>query len=133
MNVHNDRVKRCTESSSQDALFVIKRGHVKPQKHVAVGIAVKSMTGSKQLVTILNRLGHCINYSQVEELETSLASSIIEKQKACPEGTVPGVAMGLAFDNFDELTNTLSGSDTLMIRWGFCIKASPNMRLLDNH
>ena len=83
------------------------------------------MTGSKQLVTILNRLGHCINYYQVEELETSLASSIIEKQKACPEGTVPGVAMGLAFDNFDELTNTLSGSDTLHDTMGILYQSKP--------
>ena len=107
------RVRRCSESTSQDALFVVGRGNVKPKKHVALGITVKSMTGRKQLVTMLNRFGHCLNYSAVEELETAVGYAIHEKEQTCPDGTVPNLPMGVAFDNFDELSNTLSGADTL--------------------
>ena len=110
---HTERVRRCSESTSLDALFVVVRENVKPKKHVALGIAVKSMTGSKQLVTMLNRFGHCLNYSAVEELETAVGYAIHEKEQTCPDGTVPNLPMGVAFDNFDELSNTLSGADTL--------------------
>ena len=71
------------------------------------------MTGSKKVVTMLNRLGHCVNYNYIEELETAIGSSIENKKDGCPDGTVRNLPMGLAFDNYDELTNTLSGSDTL--------------------
>ena len=97
---------------------------MKPKKHVTLGIAVKSMTGSKQLVTMLNRFGHCLNYSAVEERETAVGYAIHEKEETCPmkkNGTVPNLPMGVAFDNFDELSNTLSGADTLHDTMGIFI------------
>lgn len=110
---HTARTQRWAESSSQDALFAIRKGHVKPKKHIALGMAVKGMTGSKKLVSILNRFGHCLNYNCLEEMETSIASAIQEREVACPEGTVQDLPFGVAFDNFDEFTETLSGCDTL--------------------
>ena len=93
--------------------FAIRKGLVKPKKHIALGMAVKGMTGSKNLVSILNRFGHCLNYNCLEELETAIGSAIQDREVACPEGTVQDLPFGVAFDNFDELTETLSGSDTL--------------------
>lgn len=58
-------------------------------------------------------MGQSINYHAVEEIETNLAHAILDRQLNCPAGTVSGVMCGLAFDNYDELTHTLSGSDTL--------------------
>ena len=52
------------------------RGLVKPQKHLLLGLGVKSMTGSKKVLNILNRLGHCISYTTEEEIETELALNI---------------------------------------------------------
>ena len=87
---------------------------MKRKKHIALGIAVKGITGSKNLVSILNRFGHCLNYNCLEELETAIGSAIQDREAACPEGTVQDLPFGVAFDNFDELTETLSGSDTLL-------------------
>ena len=47
-----------------------------------------------------------IKYTCIEELETAIGSAIEIKQKACPDSTVRLMPMGLAFDNYDELSNT---------------------------
>ena len=78
-----------------------------------MGMSMKSLTGSKKILTLLNRMGHCLNYHAIEEIETDLAQSILNRKLNCPDGTVAGVPCGLAFDNYDELTHTLSGAATL--------------------
>ena len=110
---YSETVKRRSDSLSQDALFSVQHGNLKPKKHILMGMSMKSMTGSKKIITMLNRMGHSINYHAVEEIETDLAYAILDRKEACPAGSVPGVPCGLAFDNYDELTNTLSGADTL--------------------
>uniref|UniRef100_UPI00358F9BFB uncharacterized protein isoform X2 n=1 Tax=Myxine glutinosa TaxID=7769 RepID=UPI00358F9BFB len=121
-------IKRCIDSTSQDALFVVQRGRAKPAKHVTLGMAIRSVTGSKKLVQVLNRFGHCLNYSCLEELETATAEAIQERKDACPENTLPGLPTGLAFDNFDEMTQTLSGSNTLHDTMGILYQNLPGDR-----
>ena len=52
---------RRADSCSQDALFNV-HGHIKPAKLITLGMTVKSMIESRKLITVLNRLGHCVNY-----------------------------------------------------------------------
>ena len=91
------------------------RGLVKPQKHLLLGLGVKSMTGSKKVLNILNRLGHCISYTTAEEIETELALNIAKRNSATPDGLlkIANLSTGLAFDNYDEVTETLDGSNSL--------------------
>lgn len=110
---HSESVKRRSDSFSQDVLFSVHKGTLKPRKHTMMGLTLKSQTGSRKIVTMLNRMGHSLNYHAVEELETELAYGILERKKTCPAGTLPGIPCGLAFDNYDELTHTLSGTETL--------------------
>ena len=35
-------------------------------------MAIKSLTGSRKLVDLLSKLGHCASYSTIEEQETEL-------------------------------------------------------------
>lgn len=49
----------------------------------------------------------------MEELEATLGKAILEKQQVCPEGTVANMVMGLAFDNYGELSDSLSGANTI--------------------
>ena len=44
-----------------------------PPKHVAIGMVVHLLTRSEELLTTLNRLGHCIALTQVLEIDTVLA------------------------------------------------------------
>ena len=109
---YSDSVMHRSDSLSQDALFLVKNGNLKPRKHILMGLSLKSLTGSKKILSILNRMGHSITYHAVEEIETNLAYDILNRQSNCPAGTVSGVPCGLAFDNYNELTHILSGSDT---------------------
>ena len=106
---------RLIDSSCEDVIFNITRGHIKPQKHLLLGMGIKSLTGSKKVVNILNRMGHSISYHVAEELETELAMSIEGKDKVAPDGVIlrPGLSTGMAFDNYDENMETLSGANTL--------------------
>ena len=67
-----ERRKRKIKPISQDVVFSTTSGIKKPSKHLQLGLAIKSLTGSRKVVEILNRMGHCVNYSTVEELETEL-------------------------------------------------------------
>ena len=80
------------------------------------------MTGSRKIVEILNRLGHCINYHITEEIETELAFDIASKSQETRDNIkrTKGLATGLAWDNHDEITETLSGSDSLHETVGIC-------------
>jgi hypothetical protein len=127
----SDSVQRKIESSCQDAVFNVDNGTRKTRKQILLAMAVKSMTGSKQLVTILNRLGNVISYSKVEEIETSLAASILERKESCPPG-VSGESgvVGLAFDNYEELCYTLSGANTLHDTMGILYCSSKNKAVM---
>ena len=110
---YSPKLKRRALSSCHDAIFISQHGKVKSVKQIVLGMAVKSMTGSRKLVDMLNRYGHIVSYHTIEEIETSLGENILNMDQTCPEGTVPDQVCGLAFDNFDEIPETLSGAGTL--------------------
>jgi len=64
----------------------------------------------------------------LEELETVTGEGIQDRKQACPEDTWPGLPMRFVFDNFDEMTQTLSGNNTLHDTMGILYK-----NLLDDH
>ena len=54
---------------SEDAVFAATAGLKKPQKHLMIGIALKSLTSSRKVIEVMNRLGHCVNYHTIEGVE----------------------------------------------------------------
>ena len=48
-------------------LYVTTRARIKPGKHLCMGLALKSMTGSQKVVEILNRFGHSVGYHTKDE------------------------------------------------------------------
>lgn len=78
-----------------------------------LGLGVKSLTGSRKMLAIINCFGHTVNYHSAEELEIELALAQRESGQVCPEGSRKDCVMGLFFDNYDELTHTLSGAESL--------------------
>ena len=61
---------------SSDAVFNVSPGSIKPWKHTALGLEFLSLTGFKLVIQILNRLGHCISYSNAKGFETEFAYSV---------------------------------------------------------
>ena len=60
---------RRVKSVSEDAMFAATSSLKKLSKHLQLGMAIKVVTGSRNGVDILNRLGHCPSYSTIKELQ----------------------------------------------------------------
>ena len=105
-------VHRIVLSLCQDLIHAVSRGRIKTPKHVVLPMTVKSLTGNVELITILNRFGHGLSYSQIEEVETALAETQIAKQGNgvfVPSACHPNVSGVLCWDNNDLQEETLSG------------------------
>lgn len=96
-------------------IYTMSNGHVKPSLCLSLGLVMKSLTGSRKCLNILNRMGFCISYTVAAELETELAYSCSSEERILPHGLIPcqNLRTHLAFDNFDRFVETSSGKDTL--------------------
>ena len=91
------------KSISEDVVFATISVRRRPAKHLQIGMAIKSLTGRKKVVTMLNRLGHGINWNGIEELETVLTYNCSNANQITPAGmsNEKSCSTGLAFDNYD--------------------------------
>lgn len=110
------RVNRFIYSVYQDCLFAVSGGFCATAKHILLPWAVKTLTGNVEVIKLLNRLGHGVSYSKLEEIETELCLQKLqsgdEMGLILPSNIYPGVPTTLAFDNIDRLEETLSGGGT---------------------
>ena len=70
---------------AQNVLYCATKGRVKPSKHPCLGLEMKSLTGSRKVVEILNRFGHSVSYNVAEGIEIEVASSISDKEQMVPD------------------------------------------------
>lgn len=111
----NERKDIKIDSICSSIIYSMTNGTVKPSTSLSLGLVTKSVTGSRKMVEILNRLGHCVSYNVVEELETELAYGSSAHEHILPYGLInnPNLRTHVAFDNFDKFVETSSGKDTL--------------------
>ena len=78
-------------------------------------MVMKSLTGSQKAIEILNRLGHCVSYNLVEEIETELTYAVNEKDNISASGMNmdANACTGLAFNNYDRSAETIKLDDTI--------------------
>ena len=112
------RVKMLLESFSQDLIYAVTCGKTKPPKQILLSYGVKSLTGNVEVIRMLNRFGHGVSYSQLEENDTALCLQKIAanlNQTTILPGTIqPYVFTNLAWDNIDRLEETLTGGGTIL-------------------
>ena len=100
----------------QDIVHTSTRCQIRTPKHVGLGITVHHLTGSKQLVTLLNKMGHCCSYNDFELITTSLAREISARSEPhgliVPSNLFPGVFVQFAAGNNDLNEDTLDGKHT---------------------
>ena len=60
-------------SIGQDLAYCVNNGRLKAPKHISLPMAVKQITGSTKVVTLLNRFGHGISESELAEYESAMA------------------------------------------------------------
>ena len=63
---------------AHDLIHGITPGCIKMTKHVGLPLAVKDITSSRKVVTLLNRYGLGLSVSQVQEAEASMAQELLE-------------------------------------------------------
>ncbi|CAH2109149.1 unnamed protein product [Euphydryas editha] len=103
------------KSLCSDIIYITTKGRVKPSKHLKLALAMKSLTSSRKVISILNKYGHTIGYNLTEEIETEMTHTAHEDSKMIPSGIDPVSERSthVAFDNFDRFVDTSSGKDTL--------------------
>lgn len=110
------RVTILKQSFSQDLIYAVTNGQQKTPKHILLPYAVKTLTGNVEIIKILNRLGHGVSYSQLEENDTALClqklAATPNRQVVLPSNIQPHIFTNLAWDNIDRLEETLTGKGT---------------------
>ena len=98
------RKKRRIRSTNEDVIFATTSGQKIQAKYLQIGHAMKSLTGSKKVIEILNRLGHSVGYNTIEEVETELTLTFdgTKEKRLTPDGMIldPELGTFLSFDNF---------------------------------
>ena len=108
----SERVRLLSTSFVNDLVYAVSCGKNKPPKQILLPFDVRSLTGNVELIHTLNRLGHSISYSQVEEIDTALCLQKLALsgcEVALPRNIQPSVFTTLAWDNIDRLEETISG------------------------
>jgi len=112
----NETDERRIVMTCQDIVHCTSHARVKLPKHISLAIAVRHLKGSKQLITLLNRMGHCSSYEEVEMVDTSLATEILAKADqtgvTIPSNILPGGFIQMAADNNDINEETIDGKNT---------------------
>ncbi|MES9884476.1 MAG: hypothetical protein ABW185_26830 [Sedimenticola sp.] len=97
---------------AQNILFA-KTGKRTPQ-HVGLAVYIYHKTRSREIITVLNKLGLCISYNDLHRTLTSVALEVTEKCSVdnvfIPANIMPGNFTQYAIDNLDFSECTLDGS-----------------------
>ena len=101
------------KSMSEDAVFAATTGLKKPQKHLMLGIALKSLTGSRKVIEIMNRLRHCASYHAIKEVETEATLESTKRNLVTPLGMKPRCETDVAWNSFDRFVETITGKETV--------------------
>ena len=118
----SSRKSRFVESSASDAMYSCSGGKILPGKHLSLGFTVKALPGSKNVVTLMNRYGHCGSSETIRRINMSLEATINDNKNVVPTGIrkLPFLSTGTAWNNFDINRETSSGKDTIHHTYGIC-------------
>lgn len=112
-------------SICQDIVYLASKGRRQTPKSLCLGLTVRHLTGSSQIVSLLNRLGHCASWDTVVSLDSSLAQlQLVEGRDKIPKGFSKKVPTILVWDNIVFLEETLSGRGTTHHTNGIMLQSS---------
>lgn len=99
-------------SICQDVIYLQSRGRSMMPKHVALGMTLRHMTGSSNIIGLVNGLGHCTSHTTVLEHDSALATLQLQQGKLVPDGFAKSLHTTLVWDNNDFTEETLTGQGT---------------------
>lgn len=65
---------------TQDILHISSGVKKNMPKNVTLTLSIKNSLQSKEFITVLNRLGHCISFDLVLRIETTWEESLLNEQ-----------------------------------------------------
>lgn len=114
---HNANNLRKAQFMSEDLIYNVHRGRVKPARQLTTGIVLNNLTSSRKIVTIANKLGVSCSYNVVEGVQTAMAYNISKSGRVCPPEILlrDDRKVVVAFDNFDRFVDSkkCAGKETL--------------------
>ena len=126
------RTCRPFNSIGQDICRAVANWEWELPNHVVIGMARRHMFRSAELIAMLNRLGHCENYSFLWELKTNLAVAVFNELSLLPPGVVLNPScvslFHSDFDNFDVFINELFGTGSVHRAQSLRMLAEPNLQ-----
>lgn len=87
----------------------------KTAKHVALAECIHHLTRSRHIITMLNRLGHCVSYSVMEGIDDGMYQSLLSNDEVIlPSNIIKDSSLYAhgSIDNNDFQEETLSGQGT---------------------
>jgi len=123
-SVHStDKTLRLANSFAEDISSAATQGKWKLPKHLLLAETLHNF-GSSDLVTILNRYGHCQSYPLALELETAFANQVQLQDCLLPSNIIPdnNKVCNICSDNFDVLEETPSGAGTTHTTHGIVVQ-----------
>ncbi|KAL5013682.1 hypothetical protein ScPMuIL_007952 [Solemya velum] len=120
------QTNRLVSFIGQDICRAVTNGEWKMPKHILVCMTLRHLYRSKQLTTLLNRLGHCESHSLSVKLETAIATSLEQTSSLLSaqilrEPNAQSIFHS-EFDNYDQLVNTLTGVGSIHTAHGIMIQ-----------
>ena len=118
------KTERLAKSFSQDLCQAASRGQWLMPKHLLLGMTLRHLTGSAEVITLIHRFGHCASYSCMLELETAMCKDIDERETILPLSVRPdrNIVTHLCWDNFDLNEATPFGAGTTHTAHGLIIQ-----------
>ena len=112
-------------SIAQDLIYAESKGKKQTHKSLALGMAVRQMTGSVRLLKILHGLGHTASADAVSKHDTALAiisSNGDGKELKIPRNISKNIFTTLVWDNNDFNEEMLSGKGTIHVANGIIVQ-----------
>ena len=89
----------------QDIIHAATNSQVKTPKHIGLAVTIYQLTGSKEVVTLLNRMGHCSSFDDFEIVNTAWAREMEARSQqtgvVIPSNITAGPFVQFAADNND--------------------------------
>ena len=108
----NQTILKC-DSVFQIVYNVVHNGHKKTTMHINLSEAIHNACRSKKMIQIMNRMGLCMSYDELERVDIGLAHRTINAagshRVSIPPSIIPSILIHGAMDNFDHEENTSSG------------------------
>ena len=75
----SDNLSRLIDSFGADLFHGVSRGKAITAKHFLLALGLHNLTGKKEAVVIINKLGHCISYNNRCDIETAQAEVVLKQ------------------------------------------------------